>query len=140
MTPKGFSEKSKLVVEYLETSLGFFREAREEYNTIFNRAKACGINKVIFIGSGELAEIAFLSACEQEVEVIGLHDNEISGEKCHGMNVLREIEFRDNQTALVITSSRSPQVTFDEISKKYKDAQILHPAFLHISTEVKNHA
>src|SRR3546814_9139172 len=31
LTPKGFAEKSRLVAEYLETSLHFFRGARSQY-------------------------------------------------------------------------------------------------------------
>jgi DNA-binding MarR family transcriptional regulator len=30
LTPKGFAEKSRLVAQYLEISLGFFRQARQE--------------------------------------------------------------------------------------------------------------
>ena len=39
VTPKGFSEKSRLVAIYLENSLAFFRVARSEYADIFARAR-----------------------------------------------------------------------------------------------------
>jgi len=139
ITPKGFSEKSRLVVEYLDTSLGFFREAREEYNHIFSRSKACGISKVVFIGSGELAEIALLSAGEQEVKVVGLVDAEVNDDHCHGIPVIKNLDDLDPDVGLILTSMRSPQETYDKIREEAQTAQIWHPDFLHISQGVTHH-
>lgn len=42
LTPKGFAEKARLVAEYLETSLSFFRRARGQYEEGFARLAAQG--------------------------------------------------------------------------------------------------
>ena len=42
LTPKGFAEKSRLVAEYLDYSLTFFRTARQEYGEIFALCDAAG--------------------------------------------------------------------------------------------------
>src|ERR1700744_4187535 len=42
LTPQGFSEKSRLTVEFLSSSFSLFRKAKEEYGKIFDRAHALG--------------------------------------------------------------------------------------------------
>jgi DNA-binding MarR family transcriptional regulator len=75
LTPKGFSEKSRLVADYLETSLDFFRMARAEYGDIFERLRHCGDNRIILGGRGELTEIALLAAREQGLEPTAVFDS-----------------------------------------------------------------
>jgi hypothetical protein len=42
LTPKGFAEKGRLVAEYLDVSLHFFREARDQYAALFRKARLKG--------------------------------------------------------------------------------------------------
>ena len=42
LTPKGLAEKSKLVAEYLDYSLTFFRIARQEYSDVFGALRGSG--------------------------------------------------------------------------------------------------
>lgn len=72
LTPQGFTEKSRLTVEYLSSSFGFFRQAKTHCSDLLRQAKARGINKVVLVGQSDLAEIAALCALEQSVEIIGL--------------------------------------------------------------------
>src|SRR5262245_49009810 len=58
LTPRGFSEKSRLTVEYLSSSFEFFRHARSDCTLIFEQAKANGLNRVALVGRSDLAEIA----------------------------------------------------------------------------------
>src|SRR3984957_3557519 len=76
LTPKGFAEKSRLVAEYLDYALSFFRTARQEYNDVFARCPAAGARRVILCGAGELAEIATLAANGVDVELVGVYDRE----------------------------------------------------------------
>src|SRR5512139_3490407 len=46
LTPQGFAEKSRLTVEYLSYSFGFFREARSDCSRLFELAQARGIRKL----------------------------------------------------------------------------------------------
>src|SRR3974377_742902 len=39
LTPRGFAEKSRLTVEYLSYSFGFFREAKTDCSDLFRIAK-----------------------------------------------------------------------------------------------------
>ncbi|MFW1485239.1 winged helix-turn-helix transcriptional regulator, partial [Vibrio parahaemolyticus] len=42
LTPQGFSEKSRLTVQFLSDSFSLFRKAKEEYGKLFERAQARG--------------------------------------------------------------------------------------------------
>ena len=72
LTPKGFTEKSRLTAQYLRDSLKFFRRARRSYNTLFADLAADGVARVVLCGDGELAEIAVLCALDHPLEIIGV--------------------------------------------------------------------
>ena len=42
LTPRGFAEKSRLTVQFLTSSFGFFREAKQDYLTLFAKARKEG--------------------------------------------------------------------------------------------------
>ena len=67
LTPKGFAKKSRLVAEYLDSSLRFFRSARGQYAELMAAAGKAGMTRLVLVGSGELAEIAVLAAWSEDV-------------------------------------------------------------------------
>jgi DNA-binding MarR family transcriptional regulator len=69
LTPQGFAEKSRLTVEYLSYSFGFFREAKTSCSELFHAAKTAGYDTVLLLGQSDLAEIAALCAIEQGVKI-----------------------------------------------------------------------
>ena len=50
VTPKGFSEKSRLVAEYLSTSLSFYRKARTQCLALLQHCEWRGWRRVALIG------------------------------------------------------------------------------------------
>lgn len=71
LTPQGFAEKTPLTVEYLSHSFGFFRQAKAGYSGLFRSTKAGGVNKMVFAGQSDLAEIAALCTIEYGIEIVG---------------------------------------------------------------------
>ena len=69
LTPKGFSEKSRLVGEYLTSSLGFFRKARSQCADCLAYSHTRGWRRVALVGDGDLAEIATVAALESAVDL-----------------------------------------------------------------------
>jgi DNA-binding MarR family transcriptional regulator len=65
LTPRGFSEKSRLTVQFLSDSFSLFRKAKDEYGSIFERAQALGLRRVVLAGKSDLCEIAVLCATGQ---------------------------------------------------------------------------
>lgn len=132
LTPHGFAEKSRLVAEYLDVSLAFFRRSRDEYTALFARAHACGVEAAVLVGRGELAEIALLAARDTDVQITGLLDREANVDRLYGLPVLRSLDGVDPAAALVITASRHPQEAFDRVRKLSGDRPILAPSFLRV--------
>ena len=132
ITPQGFREKSRLVTEYLESSLQFFRKARGEYGELFEQAHASGIHRFAFIGGGELAEIALLAARELDCDLVGVVDPDITSERHHGLPVFAQFDNLPADTTLVVTDSREPQAAYEKAQAHADEARILAPPLLRI--------
>lgn len=133
LTPKGFSEKSRLVAEYLEHSLAFFRTARQEYGELFLRARRTGVQRFVLAGSGELAEIALLAAREAEVEIVFVLDGQTNKDHFQGIPVARSHEEVAGAGAIVITDARAPQQVFDALRANFSESKILAPPLLRVT-------
>jgi len=138
LTPQGFSEKSRLVAEYLETSLDFFRMAKSEYTDLFNRSVMCGRKKAVLFGDGELLEIALISARDTSVEIVALFDPEEKSNNDYAVYNVPQIDDIDDIShfdVAVIVASRHPQKVYEFVQQTFssKDIEILAPSFLRIS-------
>ena len=135
LTPKGFSEKSRLVAIYLDKSLRFFRGARSEYADIFARARAEGRLRLVLVGGGELAEIAILAAWGEELMLLGLLDSDTNVDQFYGVRVIRSLEEIGPFDAIVITDRRAPQQAYEAMRERLSDAQVLAPPLLKITRD-----
>lgn len=133
LTPRGFTEKSRLVAEYLETSLDFFRTARGEYAEIFVRAQNLGLNKVALAGCGELTEIAVLAALGEGISIEAVLDPEANEAERHGVKVIRDLSEAAAIDAVIITESRSPQATYEQICTAFDASRVFAPPLLRIT-------
>ncbi|RDV03179.1 MarR family transcriptional regulator [Undibacter mobilis] len=133
LTPKGFAEKSKLVAEYLDYSLTFFRAARQEYHDIFERCAVAGHKRVVLCGAGELAEIATLAVNGLGIDIVGVLDHETNQGQVAGLPVLRSLANLQPDEVVVITDGRQPQATCDWLIAAIGPQRILVPPFLRVS-------
>jgi DNA-binding MarR family transcriptional regulator len=76
LTPRGFSEKSRLTAEYLSQSFSLFRQAREQYADLMAGCAARGWSTVALWGAGDLAEIALLYGTNAKIRIAGIVDDE----------------------------------------------------------------
>ncbi|HWL03523.1 MAG TPA: winged helix-turn-helix transcriptional regulator [Xanthobacteraceae bacterium] len=90
LTPQGFSEKARLTGEYLSGSLEFFRKARKEATGMLEAARARGARHVVFVGAGDFAEVAILSALDANVGVAGILDADWPEPRCAGHDVFND--------------------------------------------------
>ena len=135
LTPRGFSEKSRLVATYLDNSLAFFRTARSEYAEIFAGAHLDGQTRLVLVGSGELAEIAILAAWGEGLTLLALLDSETNQDQHYGVRVTRCLEEIGPFDAVVITDSRTPQQAYEDMRKRLPEAQVLAPPLLKITRD-----
>jgi DNA-binding MarR family transcriptional regulator len=135
VTPKGFSEKSRLVAEYLDNSLAFFRRARSQYAEIFERARKTGMSRLILVGAGDLAEIAVLAAWGEGVTLEAIVNPEANQDQRYGLKVIRSLDEIGPVDAVVITESRAPQKAYEDMRERFSEAHVLAPALLKITRD-----
>lgn len=133
LTPQGLSEKGRLVTEYLDLSLDFFRQAQKEYSQLLEDARQSGLSRLALIGGGELAQIAFLAAREVEVEIVGIVDADNPRDRMLGVPVVHTVSDLPAIDALVLSEAHEPQAVFDELATRFGPEAVLAPDFLRIS-------
>ena len=76
LTRKGLAEKARLTYEFMDFSLQYYREARENAARILHDLKRSGARRVVFYGAEELAELTYLGLVESEsgLEFLGVAD------------------------------------------------------------------
>ncbi len=105
LTPKGFTEKSRLTVEYLRYSFQFYRDARARLRKDLEAAAKAGAKRAVLLGTGEMAEIAYLALRETPValsEIVGT-----GGGKFLGHSVLSEADLSRLDFDLVLLADPS---------------------------------
>ena len=86
LTPKGIAEKSRLTYEYMEYSLHFYREARHQLRLVLEPLASNGSHRIAIYGTGDAAELAYLSLREFGIEPVAIFDT-TGGARFLGMAV-----------------------------------------------------
>ena len=76
LTPRGAAEKSRLTYLYIQHSYNFYKEARQKLRNLCLELENQGINRIVFYGAGDLAEIAYISLQETAIQLIAIVDDE----------------------------------------------------------------
>ncbi len=79
LTPEGLARKSKLTAEYLRYSINFYRDIKDLLLSKFGEMKANQVQRVLFFGAGEVAELAYLYLQLTGLELAGLVDDQKKG-------------------------------------------------------------
>ncbi len=140
LTPKGFAEKSRLVAEYLDRSLRFYRTARGQYSELIAAARKADMTRLVLVGSGDLAEIAVLAAWAEDATLIGVLDPNANEPRRYGLTVLRALDEGPEFDAVVITDATAPQSAYDEMRAILPASRVLAPPLLKITPELAESA
>ncbi|HZP76293.1 MAG TPA: winged helix-turn-helix transcriptional regulator [Pseudolabrys sp.] len=133
LTPQGFAEKSRLTVEYLSYSFGFFRQAKTDCSRLFELAKDNGLRAVVLVGQSDLAEIAALCAMEQGVEIAGIVQRDPPNGHFIGLPVFADFEAVEKPfDAVLITDLITSRETCAAAVARFGDARVLIPELLRI--------
>ena len=81
LTPQGASEKTRLTYEYIQHSYNFYKEARQKLRDLYSGLEKQGVSRIVFYGAGDLAEIAYLSLQETNIELVAVFDDEKNGKR-----------------------------------------------------------
>ena len=132
LTPKGFSEKSRLTARYFASSFGFYREAGESCRVVFAECEKRAWRRVVLCGASDLAEIALLRAQESSVVVVGLVDRGARRQSFLGYALWPSIEAAGRFDGCVITDLRSPRATCDRLVSELGHDRVVVPNILRL--------
>ena len=133
LTPQGFAEKSRLTVDYLSYSFGFFRQAKTDCSELFRSAKARGVSAVVLVGQSDLAEIAALCAIEQSVNIAGVVQAGASQSQFVGLPVFESFDAVTNPfDAVLITDVSNARQSCETAVAKFGIDRVLVPELLRV--------
>jgi len=76
LTPQGFSEKLRLIMEYTRNTIGFFGTVRGLVNQRLAELKVeHNVCTAAIVGTGELAEAVYLSVQEANLRLVAVYDS-----------------------------------------------------------------
>jgi DNA-binding MarR family transcriptional regulator len=103
ITPRGIAEKARLTYEFMDYSLHLYGEVRQHLRAALRDCAAAG-KRVAICGSGEAAELAYLSLKEYGLDPVGVFDLEGNREFL-GMPVLPLSDHAGVEFDLIIVAS-----------------------------------
>ena len=74
LTPQGFTEKSRLTYLYMQYSLSYYRDMRTRLKEMMSTFNGSHGRRVVIYGTTELAELAYLSLREMNIDCVGFID------------------------------------------------------------------
>jgi DNA-binding MarR family transcriptional regulator len=113
LTPAGLAEKSRLSYEHMVYSLHLYRRTRQTLRESLGRMAADGRKRVAFYGTGEAAELVYLTLREVGLEPLAVFGSDPGG-RFLGFPVrpLAELVAREYDAVVVATFER-PGATVD---------------------------
>lgn len=132
LTPKGFSEKSRLTAEYLSDSFRFFRNARHQCEEAVSQAAERGWRTLALYGNSELADIASLCATA-DVEIIGIVDPDGRGPGNAPLPIVPRLTDLPRVDAVIVTSLSEPQAVFEALHRDMPAERIFTPPLLRVA-------
>jgi DNA-binding MarR family transcriptional regulator len=141
LTPQGFSEKSRLTIEYLSSSFSLFRQAKEDYGQAFDRAHALGFQRIVLTGKSDLCEIAILCAVDSPISIVAVVDPDETATRFIGVNVVPSYDaVGEPFDAVVVTHLMRARSAFDHAVAMFGAEKVLAPDLLGLRPSQKNGA
>ena len=121
LTPKGAAEKTRLTYEYIHYSYKFYKRARQNLKELFKNLVEEGVQRIVFYGADELAEIAYVSLHETTLKLTAVVDDKKVGKRFFKFEVtdpngLKSLSF----DKIIITDTESNK----QIMEKLMDSGI----------------
>lgn len=135
LTPQGFSEKSRLSVEYLTYSFTFFRQAKSDCLAVFSEARTRGFRRVVLSGVSDLAEIATICARESGVEIAAVVDGQSTRTHFLGFPVVADLftVITDVDGVIITNMTATPAAIADAASQIGLDRVLVPSLLRHVS-------
>jgi DNA-binding MarR family transcriptional regulator len=131
LTPQGFAEKSRLTVEYLSVSFGFFRQAKSDCALALKVGAERGFKRIALAGVSDLAEIAMICAPEAGIEIAAVVDRAVNRTRFVGVPVVASFDrIAGDCDAVLITDVNTTVATCREAVALLGADRVLLPTLL----------
>jgi len=118
LTPKGAAEKTQLTYEYIQYSYRYFKEARQKLKRLFESLDEMGVRRIAFYGTGDFAEIAYISLKDTSLELVAMVDDRQKGDTFFGRNIVSHETFRlFDFDRILITAVEQREQIYEKIVK-----------------------
>lgn len=133
LTPKGFTEKSRLTADYLASSFTFFRRARAQMDEAMAQCRRHGWTRVALHGAGELAEIAALCNAEHGLDLVVVAAGAGGeGARVAGLPAVPDFAAAGAVDAVIVTDLGRPYRAYTEAAERFPAERILAPRLLRL--------
>ena len=108
LTPKGFTEKTKLTLNFFSYNIHHYAEMKKRIGKILLEMQNRGVKRVAFYGVNDEMEVAYITLQGLDMKLVGILDDEnnwgkeIFGYKVIGPGAVKSL----NPDAILITSMR----------------------------------
>ena len=131
LTPKGFSEKTRLTAEFLSQSLSLFRQAHESYDVLLKTCAKRNYRRLALCGVGDLANIVKLLAREYPFEIVAIIDNAPDAAQQHGMPLVASAsDLPEGIDACIFTALHDSQAKYDALIAEFPAHKVFVPSLL----------
>jgi DNA-binding MarR family transcriptional regulator len=131
LTPHGFTEKSRLTLEFMAYSFTLFRRAKTDCMVTLQAARERGYARIALLGASDLAEIAAICALDGGFTVAAVVDPKLEAGRFAGAPVVRDTDLlAPPPDAVLVTDMRSAAATFQAAIAKFGAERVLAPALL----------
>ena len=110
LTPRGMAEKTRLTYEHMAYSLSLYRRARQTLRESLGRLADGGAKRVALYGTGEAAEVAYLTLKEMGIEPVGVFAQSATGQFLgFAVRPLSELGTEEFDVVVIATFERPEQ-------------------------------
>jgi DNA-binding MarR family transcriptional regulator len=118
LTPKGIAEKTRLTYEHMSYALNLYRRTRETLRQTLAELAPAGAKRIVLYGTGDAAELAYLTLREFGLEPVGVFAGNGGGDFL-GYRVRPIAELADEEIDRVIVATfERPEPVVAELTSR----------------------
>ena len=141
LTPNGFTEKSRLTIEYMSYSFMWFRRAKTDCMAALAVARERGFGRIALLGASDLAEIAAICALDGGIAIVAVVDGKCEAARFAGAPVVRDLDtVADTIDAVLVTDMQGAEALRRLATDRLGAERVLMPALLMVRPEKRSGA
>jgi predicted transcriptional regulator len=136
LTPNGFSEKSRLTIEYMSYSFTWFRRAKTDCMAALAVARERGFGRIALLGASDLAEIAAICALDSGIAIVAVVDEKCEAVRFAGSPVMHDLDaVAGSVDAVLVTDMQAAETIRSLAVDRLGAERVLMPALLVVRPE-----